>query len=114
MGAGSAAPWKRQSDTLPEMESSPGSDSTPAAVPTRPPVWEAIGLCAGLVAFVAVVYWWATRPEVPALTAGYSAYIGERSCRECHPGETAAHSRSGHSQTLRRAGITSEARKLDG
>jgi hypothetical protein len=30
-------------------------------------------------------------------------YVGEAACLECHPGESALHTRSGHSQTLRRA-----------
>ncbi len=33
----------------------------------------------------------------------YSLYVGERVCSECHPGEAALHSRSGHARTLRPA-----------
>ena len=40
-------------------------------------------------------------------------YVGDRSCRDCHPGESAAHSRSGHSQTLRLAARTEVAHQLD-
>ena len=49
----------------------------------------------------------ASRDSVPA------QYVGDRSCRECHPGESAAHSRSGHSQTLRLAAKTDVAHQLD-
>ncbi len=42
----------------------------------------------------------------------YALYVGDRTCSECHPGEVALHSRSGHSRTLRpAAGL---ARQLDG
>ena len=43
----------------------------------------------------------------------YSQYVGDRSCRECHPGEFASHSRSGHSRTLRPAAKTKVAHQLD-
>jgi hypothetical protein len=42
-------------------------------------------------------------------------YAGERSCRECHPGESAHYLRSGHARTLRLASDRTElARWLDG
>jgi predicted CXXCH cytochrome family protein len=42
-------------------------------------------------------------------------YAGERSCRECHPGESAHYLRSGHARTLRLASERTElARWLDG
>ncbi len=44
----------------------------------------------------------------------YSLYVGDRACSECHPGEAAHHSRSGHSRTLRPAAGTMLARGLDG
>jgi Cytochrome c554 and c-prime len=40
-------------------------------------------------------------------------YIGSKVCAECHPGEAALHSRSGHASTLRPAGRGSLARRLD-
>lgn len=42
-----------------------------------------------------------------------SKYVGDRSCRDCHPGESASHSRSGHSRTFRPAAQTEAARQLD-
>jgi Cytochrome c554 and c-prime len=44
----------------------------------------------------------------------YSLYVGDPACSECHPGEAAHHSRSGHSRTLRRAAGTKLARELNG
>src|SRR5262249_3809694 len=41
-------------------------------------------------------------------------YIGSRSCGGCHPGEVAAHARSGHARTLRPAAALPLARRLDG
>ncbi len=41
-------------------------------------------------------------------------YIGAYACRECHPGEYAAHNMSGHDRTLRPAGSGPLARLLDG
>ncbi|MFO0908047.1 MAG: multiheme c-type cytochrome [Isosphaeraceae bacterium] len=40
--------------------------------------------------------------------------VGSNVCRECHPGESALHARSGHARTLRPAGGTAIARWLDG
>ena len=42
------------------------------------------------------------------------AYAGSRNCAQCHPGEYAAYTRSGHAQTLRTAARTPEARRLNG
>jgi Cytochrome c554 and c-prime len=44
----------------------------------------------------------------------YALYVGDRVCSECHPGEVALHSRSGHSRTLRPAGGFAWTRELDG
>lgn len=44
----------------------------------------------------------------------YALYVGDRACSECHPGEAAHHSRSGHSRTLRRAGQIALTREMDG
>jgi hypothetical protein len=41
-------------------------------------------------------------------------YAGPRSCAECHPGESALYSRSGHSSTLRAASRVKLARALNG
>ena len=60
----------------------------------------------GLAAFTAVIWWTLShvwRPQLsgrsPAVVSRDSAagrYLGDRSCRDCHPGEFASHSRSGH------------------
>ncbi len=44
----------------------------------------------------------------------YHEYVGDRACRDCHPGESALHDRSGHSHTLRPAAAGELARWLDG
>jgi hypothetical protein len=44
----------------------------------------------------------------------YSLYVGDRVCSECHPGEAAHHSRSGHSRTLRPSFRIRLAGQLDG
>src|SRR5690242_2034870 len=41
-------------------------------------------------------------------------YVGPRVCAECHPGESALYSRSGHAQTLNPPGRQAVARRLDG
>jgi hypothetical protein len=41
-------------------------------------------------------------------------YVGSIACRECHPGEHAMHTGSGHARTLRRAGEIPQASRLDG
>ncbi|GAC1468703.1 MAG: multiheme c-type cytochrome [Isosphaeraceae bacterium] len=43
-----------------------------------------------------------------------SAYVGSKRCAECHPGEYASHSRSGHARTLRPAARIPLARRLSG
>lgn len=43
-----------------------------------------------------------------------SAYVGDRACAECHPGEFAAHQGSGHSHTLTQGGRSPWAARLDG
>jgi hypothetical protein len=43
-----------------------------------------------------------------------SAYAGSKNCAECHPGDYASHSRSGHARTLRPAARTPLARRLSG
>jgi hypothetical protein len=53
----------------------------------------------------------ARRPVSDRLTA--AAYTGSESCKDCHPGQFAAHSRSGHARTLRPAERTSQAHALD-
>ncbi len=43
-----------------------------------------------------------------------TGYVGSKSCAECHPGEFASHSRSGHARTLRPAARTALAGRLSG
>jgi hypothetical protein len=77
---------------------------------------------------IVAVLWWALTPReelpsslemipVPAASTGpaqSARYVGAASCRECHPGECAAFSRSGHARTLRPAEKDPIARWLDG
>lgn len=75
-----------------------------------------------VIGFVGVVWWTLklSREGVSVETsevgpAGRQAgYVGDRACTACHPGESALHRQSGHSMTLRPAGETDEARRLDG
>lgn len=74
------------------------------------------------------VLWWSsvakTRPPEPpdwtppvavrVGSEGSPRYVGRASCLECHPGECAAFSRSGHARTLRPAEKAPIARWLDG
>ena len=46
--------------------------------------------------------------------AARTGYVGSKSCAECHPGEFASHSRSGHARTLRPAARTALAGRLSG
>lgn len=77
----------------------------------RPPVGEVVVAGTLILAVLAGAAWWMTsrRASGPA-----SPYVGDRSCRECHPGESSLHARSGHAHTLRPAAETDAARKLDG
>jgi Cytochrome c554 and c-prime len=96
----------------------------PAA--SRSSLWEAAAIGLGFLVVVAGVAWWLYRSPDPTPETGrskfekaevdpnYARYAGDRSCRECHPGESAAHSRSGHSRTLRPAALVASARNLDG
>jgi hypothetical protein len=54
------------------------------------------------------------RPFPPEGRFVADPYVGSRVCAECHPGESAVHSRSGHSLTLRPAGRVEVSRRLDG
>jgi Cytochrome c554 and c-prime len=94
--------------------------------PSRSSAWEAPAIGLGFVLAVAGATWWLYRSPDPVSESGrskfekaevdpnYTRYVGDRSCRECHPGESAAHSRSGHSRTLRAANQVASARNLDG
>jgi hypothetical protein len=51
------------------------------------------------------------KPPDTRITQGL---VGARSCRECHPGESAQYSRSGHARTLRPGALSAIAGWLDG
>jgi len=84
--------------------------------------WKAVLVfVCGSLAAVAILRGFGSRPPdqrvattpVPSRPPRES-YVGSASCAECHPGEFAAHSRSGHAQALRRAARTEQASLLDG
>jgi hypothetical protein len=92
---------------------------------TRPPAWEAFALIGGGLALVAVLFAWLawSRPggarrlsvvDPGAAPAARGPYAGSKVCADCHPGESALYSRSGHSQTLRAAAASAAAKRLDG
>lgn len=56
-----------------------------------------------------------TVATLPTSGPAYAArFVGDKACRECHPGESAAHSRSGHARTLRPAAQVELVSRLDG
>ena len=89
----------------------PALTNRPANGRAGPPTVE-IAAAVALLAVVGGVWWWAASPEAPSGSA--AGFVGDRSCRECHPGESAFHSRSGHARTLRPAPASPAARTLDG
>jgi hypothetical protein len=108
-------------------EPTPSSAPAPGAVPGRDRSiarWVALAGGLGGLLVVGLVGWLRPSPGRPArvgpvtLTgtslAGGSPFVGSRACRECHPGEYAAHSRSGHARTLKAAGASDVARRIAG
>lgn len=112
---------------MPDSETSPAlpDDSAPVRAtpvePARSSARESIVIFAVVAAIlVGVVVWMkirakdvtgATKSAEPLATQ----YVGEASCRACHPGESALFHRSGHAQTLRLASDRVElAQWLDG
>lgn len=100
--------------TLPEH---PG-DRNPAPSPPRRAAW-IVGL--SVLLFVAVpvsVRVLSTRSPSAAMRESLRSrnadFAGSQSCRECHPGEAAAHAESGHARTLRTIARTPFPRQLDG
>jgi Cytochrome c554 and c-prime len=106
---------------LDNADPSKPAESTADRQPTRDAI--VVGFV-GVTLLGAVLAWatWGGGPKterVP-LTVGrrvdprIADYVGDRACRQCHPGETALFSRSGHSQTLRPAASLPRAQWLDG
>ncbi len=92
--------------------------------PSRGPWVEVVTALALGCTLVAGALWWANPSEEkgsrqrPITLAGAlladPRYVGSTACRECHPGEHAFHTTSGHAQTLRRAGSLQLAARLNG
>ena len=79
----------------------------------------------GLIAVIGLAWVWRVRSVVPraetrefgsksGVDPTYALYVGEQVCSECHPGEAALHSRSGHARTLRTAARIGWKRQLEG
>jgi hypothetical protein len=93
--------------------------------PGRPPAREAalVGVV-GLALMVGLIWWVMSGNEAGSTRVAprsgrpfdrrTALYVGNRECRECHPGETALHSRSGHARTLRPAAGIELAHWMDG
>ena len=102
------------------------SDSPTHRLPDHRSVWKAIGelvlvVGGGLLLILAIVWVTVRQSErIPvagrtsSTRAGRAEFIGSENCRECHPGETASHARSGHSKTLRPVAQTPLAKRLNG
>jgi hypothetical protein len=91
----------------------------------RGPSFRAPLLVGALSIFLAASLWWTMTPSPTGSTRvpvdperlrslRLDLLAGSASCRECHPGESAMHSRAGHSRTLRPVAVRSLARQLDG
>lgn len=107
--------------TIPEAEGA-GEEARPSQ-----PWWEVALIGVVVLGLGGAVWFWATsasegdRPRTHVAQAGSrlsgpdaTRLAGVQTCRECHPGEHAAHAASGHSRTLRRAADSPAARQLDG
>jgi hypothetical protein len=94
------------------------TEPDPSKNPPKSIAFELGLIVAAGISVMGLVVWWATADRDPTLepskpTPGRSSgaksehqtlvesLVGDRACRECHPGECALHSRSGHSKTLR-------------
>ena len=89
---------------------------------TPPPGWEAAAIIGGGILLLVAFLWgsYLLRPRIRVLdrvTGGRlpdGPYIGSRVCAECHPGEHAHFTRSGHALTFRNALESKVARRLIG
>jgi hypothetical protein len=93
-----SSPGTAGGETTLEVEPKPLAVAAPAASTGSDEIGQAAGLTKGT-------------PPRSRIAAGL---VGAQTCRECHPGESAASSRSGHSRTLRRGDLGAIARWLDG
>ena len=103
---------------IPEHPAAPD----PPRYPGNPREALAIGL--GFLALVGLGVWWALGPaptverfepaKAGATDRDYANYVGDGACSRCHPGESAAHSRSGHARTLLPVARSTDGRKLEG
>jgi hypothetical protein len=97
-------------------------DSLNPQRPNRARAWKAVLVfVCGLLAAIAILLRIGSKTSDSRVAttrdtgrAPRQSYVGSASCAECHPGEFAAHSRSGHAQTLRRAARTEQAGQLAG
>jgi Cytochrome c554 and c-prime/Doubled CXXCH motif (Paired_CXXCH_1) len=98
------------------------AESLNSRAPNPARAWKAV-LVFVCVSLAAVAILWGLGSRTPdsrvATTldsgrASRESYVGSESCAACHPGEFAAHSRSGHARTLRRAAQTEQANLLAG
>jgi hypothetical protein len=95
------------------VSNAPEPEPDPSPEPPRPPVWEIGAIVLVLAAVVAVALRWSY--SAPGLSGRATApYVGAASCRECHPGQAAAHARSGHARTLLRVAGSPLVERLDG
>src|SRR5689334_892998 len=101
------------------MEAPEPSPGRPA---TQFPAWD-LALIVGGVLLLILAFFLVShllRPRISVLdraTGGRltsGPYAGSRVCAECHPGEFAHFTRSGHAQTLRKAVESTLARRLAG
>ena len=98
----------------------------PTTGPAPPPWGEAVLIGLSTLALVAGLLWWTGRsvrrttgsasgPSAGQTSGGRLAgFVGDRACRECHPGESASHFRSGHARTLREPAKAPVSRLVDG
>lgn len=98
---------------------------SPEPEPGTPPAWEAVALIGGgivLLAALVVWAWWTSGAAGRRLSVDdrkgaprtEGPYAGTKACANCHPGESALYSRSGHARTLQPAAASPAARRLDG
>jgi Cytochrome c554 and c-prime len=103
------------------------ASESPAIEPDRPrapAAWEAPAIAGVFLAILGGGFWWAT--STPPRVAQYSGFekggvdpdyprfVGDAACAGCHPGEAAAHGRSGHARTLRPSARSPMAREVAG